>query len=81
MLRPETPVVPDERFRDRNLAADIWAEIDDLHRRWAEIGCAWVNLRFGVDDGVAIIRVEANPDGQPLPDRGLPACNGGFDCR
>lgn len=79
-LRPDTPVVVDAHFAGRGIAAGTWGMIDDLHERWAEIGCSWVNLRFGLEDGEAIVRVEANPSGEPLAGGGLPACNGGFDC-
>jgi hypothetical protein len=79
-LRPETPVVVDEHHLDRGLASGIWGEIDGLTRRWGDVGAAWVNLRFGLDDhGRAIIQVEANHSGEALPDGGIPACNGGFD--
>lgn len=79
-LRPETPVIPDEAHLERGIAAGIWQEIDGLHGSWADAGCHWVNLRFGIDDGAAIVRVEANPTGSPLPDGVLPDLLPGFDC-
>ena len=79
-LHPDTPVLVHELFGGRGIASGTWGEIDSLLRKWADIGCTWVNLRFGLDGGHAIVRVEANPWGESLPDGGLPACNGGFDC-
>jgi hypothetical protein len=79
-LWPDTPVVIDEHHSDRGIAAGTWGQIETLLERWAGIGCAWVNMRFGIEGGAAIVRVEANPFGEPLPDGGLPACNGGLDC-
>jgi hypothetical protein len=79
-LRPETPVVPDERFTWL-VECTTWADIEGLVRRLGDVGCAWVNLRFALaDDGTAVVRYEAMPCGEPLPDGGIPACNGGFDC-
>ena len=80
-LRSDTPVIVDEHFAGRGLTSGTWGEIDTLLRDWAEIGCAWVNLRFALDESQAMVRVQANPSDEPLPDGGLPACNGGFDCR
>ncbi len=61
--------------------AGSWGDIETLVRHWAAIGCDWVNLRFALDDeGRALVRYEAQPDGEPLePDRRLPSFNGGFD--
>ena len=85
VLRPDTPVIPDERFpfeayRPVLTEAGTWSEIDALARYWGDVGCGWVNLRFSIDDhGRATVRFEAKPDGEPLPGGGIPAFNGGFD--
>lgn len=85
VLLPETPVIPDEEFPfdtyDPVLAErGTWSEIEDFARHWGDVGCRWVNLRFGIDDdGAAIVRYEAKPDGVALDDRDLPVINGGFD--
>ncbi len=87
VLRPDTPVIPDEGFPFDHYAPVLaeratWADIEGLVRRLGDVGCGWVNLRFAIDsNGVAVVRYEAKPDGEPLPDGGIPACNGGFDCR
>jgi hypothetical protein len=78
-LHPDTPVVPDEFFTWL-VERTTWADIEGLVRRLGDVGCAWVNLRFAFqDDGTALVRYEAKPDGEPLPNGGIPACNGGFD--
>jgi hypothetical protein len=41
-LRPETPVVIDERFTGEGLASGTWSEIEALFRRWGDVGCHWV---------------------------------------
>lgn len=79
-LRPETPVVRDEHFLERNIATGTWREIDALHGLWADAGCGWVNLRFGIEGGGAIVRVEANPTGAPFAEGALPDLLPGFDC-
>lgn len=78
-LHPDTPVFPDEQFT--GLAErTTWAGIETLVRHLGDVGCAWVNLRFALDEtGAALVRYEAKPDGEPLPDGRIPACNGGFD--
>jgi hypothetical protein len=59
-----------------------WASVESFVRYLGDVGCAWVNLRFAIErDGTAKVRYEAKPDGEPLADGGIPACNGGFDCR
>jgi hypothetical protein len=79
-LKPDTPVVPDEHFPDLGRVG-TWGEIELLVRHLGDIGCSWVNLRFALDErGVALVRYEAKPSGEPLSDGGIPACNGGFDC-
>jgi hypothetical protein len=78
-LKPDTPVFPDEQFTWLT-ERTTWAGIETLVRHLGDVGCRWVNLRFGLDDaGAALVRYEAKPDGEPLPDAGIPACNGGFD--
>jgi len=87
LLRPDTPVIPDERFpfwRYRPVLTErsTWSQIEALARYWGDIGCDWVNLRFAIDDkGDAVVRYEAKPDGEPLDDGHIPAFNGGFDGR
>jgi hypothetical protein len=78
-LTTDTPVVPDE-FHAWLTERGTWGDLDPLIRHWAEIGCAWVNLRFDIDPaGRALVRYDAQPDGQPLTDGRVPAFNGGFD--
>ena len=85
LLRPDTPVIPDERFpfwmyRPVLTERSTWSQIEALARYWGDIGCDWVNLRFAIDDkGDAVVRYEARPDGEPLDDGHIPAFNGGFD--
>lgn len=87
VLRPDTPVIPMEDFPfDRYTPVltgrTTWADIDSFVRRLGDVGCGWVNLRFAIEsDGRAIVRYEAKPAGEPLPDGGIPGSNGGFDCR
>lgn len=73
-------MVPDEYFPQLT-ERGTWGDIEVLVRHWAATGCAWVNLRFALDDeGRALIRYEARPQGEPLRPAGrLPAFNGGFD--
>lgn len=41
-----------------------------------------MNLRFSLDEqGQALVRYEAKPEGEPLPDGRLPMLNGGFDAQ
>jgi hypothetical protein len=86
VLQPDTPVVPDETFPfdayDPVLTeSTTWSEIETFVRNLGDVGCGWVNLRFAIEaDGSAMVRYEAKPDGEPLPDGGIPGCNGGFDC-
>jgi hypothetical protein len=80
VVRPDTPVIPDEVhpwFTTRG----TWADIDILAREWAEVGCRWINLRFGLDeDGAAVVRYEGQPDqGGPYRKGYYPWLNGGFD--
>jgi hypothetical protein len=77
-LPDETPVVPDELYPDL-VERGTWGEIDAMTAHWTAIGCSWVNLRFAIEDGRALIRYEARPDGEPLRWRGPPHFNGGFD--
>lgn len=56
----------------------------DLHTAWVsdrrDGGCSWINLHFAIEtNGTATVRYEG-PDGEPLPNGGIPACSGGFDC-
>lgn len=84
-LRPDTPLVPDEAFPFDTYAPTLtgrggWADVDSFVTRWADAGCRWVNLRFGIEpDGSAIVRYEAKPDGWPNEDGAPPQMNGGFD--
>jgi hypothetical protein len=78
-LTPETPVVPDEDHPWLTKRG-TWGDLGILIRHWTEIGCDWVNLEFGLDEqGAAVVRYEAKPEGEPLPDGRLPAFNGGFN--
>jgi hypothetical protein len=78
-LQPDTPVIPDESHTWL-VERTTWADIEGLVRRLGDVGCPWVNLRFALqDDGTALVRYEGKPGGEPLPDGGIPACNGGFD--
>ncbi len=77
-LTPETPVVPDEDFLDL-VERGTWGGIDAMTAHWTATGCSWVNLRFAIEDGRALIRYEANPSGEPLWWGGPPQFNGGFD--
>jgi hypothetical protein len=85
VVRPETPVIPMEGFPFHRYTPVLaertsWADIEAFVRRLGDIGCGWVNLRFSLaEDGSAVVRYEAKPDGGPLPDGGRPAINGGFD--
>jgi hypothetical protein len=87
VIRPDTPVFPDEKFPFESYHPLLterrtWSEIETLARYWGDVGCGWVNLRFAIDDaGNAVVRYEAKPDGEPLPDGGIPGFNGGFDTR
>jgi hypothetical protein len=86
VLRPDTPVIPDEGFPFDTYVPVLserttWQDVEAFVRRLGDVGCNWVNLRFTIDgDGAALVRYEAKPDGVPLPDGGIPAINGGFDC-
>jgi hypothetical protein len=87
VLRPDTPVIPDgafpfDRYSPSLTEPGTWSDIDRLVRRLGATGCTWVNLWFSVeDDGRAVVRFEAKPDGDPLPGGGIPVCTGSFDCR
>jgi hypothetical protein len=87
VLQSDTPVVPDEAFPFHRYdpvltESTTWSEIQTFVRYLGDVGCGWVNLRFAIEtNGTATVRYEAKPDGQPLPDGGIPACNGGFDCQ
>jgi hypothetical protein len=76
VLLPDTPVIPDERHPWLT-ELGTWGNLEALVLHWAAIGCEWVNLQFAVENGVAIVRYEAKPYGEPLPDGRLPAINGG----
>jgi hypothetical protein len=76
VLLDDTPVIPDERHPWLTQRG-TWGDLETLVLHWAAIGCGWVNLQFAVENGVTLVRYEANPDGEPLPDERLPAINGG----
>ena len=76
VLLPTTPVIPDERHPWLT-EHGTWGNLEALVLHWAAIGCEWVNLQFAVEDGAALLRYEANPSGEPLPEGRLPAINGG----
>jgi len=80
-LRPDTPVIPDERCIPEQHLRGTWGEIDHLFRWWTRTGCRWVNLRFSLnDDSVVTIRYEVQPEGVPLRPGRITYANGGFDC-
>ena len=74
VLLPDTPVIPNEWFAYLT-ERGTWGDIEALVRRWAATGCEWVNLIFAVEDGVAVVRYEARPWDEPLPDGRLPMIN------
>lgn len=85
ILTPNTPVIPDEDFPFHNCTPVLtertrWGDIEGFMRRLGDVGCSWVNLRFSMTEhGEAVIRYEALPDGEPLPEGRIAVANGGFD--
>jgi hypothetical protein len=76
---PETPVEPEEGHPWLTQRG-TWGRMDTMVLYGAAIGCAWVHLRFAIDDQRrALVRYEAKPAGEPLPDWRLSARTVGFD--
>jgi len=79
ILRPDPPAVADAAVPGLT-ETTTWSDVEGLFRALGDVGCGWANLRFSLGpDGEAVVGYEAKPDGKPLPGRGIPAANGGFD--